>query len=294
MSIQQTLEQLGLTSPSTSILFHKGTRDNPNIDVYRDQNTGVIFIPDFFVGEEVYKTGHYKKENAHLAGKTSLTREYDRTNDCVRRMETLRQFYIGKKIVDFGCGYGDFLRSTIDFTIHSVGIELQEDCVRDLNEKGLHCFRTLDSITNESVDTFFLFHSFEHLPDPLEKLAHIQKKLSKSGKIVIEVPHANDFLISTIESRNVIDFTLWSQHLILHTRTSLRCFLENSGYKNISVKGVQRYPYSNHMYWLAKEKPGGHRSNLSLLDTPELNHSYAAALASVDATDTLVAIADVA
>ena len=47
------------------------------------------------------------------------------------------------------------------------------------------------------------------------------------------------------------------------------------------------------MYWMTKNKPGGHRSNLSLLETPDLNQAYAAALAAADATDTLLAIADV-
>ena len=75
--------------------------------------------------------------------------------------------FVGKKIADFGCGYGDFLCATRDFTTDAVGFELQENCVRDLNEKGIRCFKSLNSIPNESIGTFFLFHSFEHLPEPL-------------------------------------------------------------------------------------------------------------------------------
>lgn len=292
MSIQETLETLGLASEQTTTHFHKGTRDNPNIDVYRDKNSGVIFIKDFYVGEDEYKSGEYRSDSAAIAGKESQYKDYERANDCARRTENLRQFYVGKKIADFGCGYGDFLCATRDFTTDAVGFELQENCVSDLNEKGIRCFTALNSIPNESIDTFFLFHSFEHLPEPLTTLAEIRDKLSSSGKIVIEVPHANDFLISFLGQESFIDFTLWSQHLILHTRASLKSFLEYSGYKNISIKGVQRYPISNHMYWMTNNKPGGHRSNLSLLETPDLNEAYAAALAAADATDTLLAIAD--
>ena len=293
MSIQETLETLGLASEQTTTHFHKGTRDNPNIDVYRDKNSGVIYIKDFYVGEEEYVSGEYRNDNAVLVGKKSQYKDYERENDCARRANNLRQFYIGKKIADFGCGYGDFLCATRDFTTDAVGFELQDDCVRDLNEKGIRCYKSLSSIPNESIDTFFLFHSFEHLPEPLSTLAEIRHKLSGCGKIIIEVPHANDFLISVLGQDSFIDFTLWSQHLILHTRASLKSFLEHSGYKNISIKGVQRYPISNHMCWMTSDKPGGHRSNLSLLETPALNEAYAAALAAADATDTLVAIADV-
>ena len=292
MNIQETLETLGLASEQTTTHFHKGTRDNPNIEVYRDKNSGVIYIKDFYVGEEEYESGEYRNDSAALAGKKSQYKDYERANDCARRTESLRQFYIGKKIADVGCGYGDFLCATRDYTTDAVGFELQENCVRDLNEKGIRCFKSLNNIPNKSIDTFFLFHSFEHLPEPLNTLTEIRSKLSGSGKVVIEVPQANDFLISLLGQKSFIDFTLWSQHLILHTRASLKSFLEHSGYKNISIKGVQRYPISNHMYWMTNNKPGGHRSNLSLLETPDLNQAYAAALAAADATDTLLAIAD--
>ena len=39
MSILKTLNELELAN--NSVLFHKGTRDNSNIDVYRDLNSGV-------------------------------------------------------------------------------------------------------------------------------------------------------------------------------------------------------------------------------------------------------------
>jgi len=62
MSIQETLETLGLASEQTTTHFHKGTRDNPNIDVYRDKNSGVIYIKDFYVGEEEYVSGEYRND----------------------------------------------------------------------------------------------------------------------------------------------------------------------------------------------------------------------------------------
>ena len=110
---------------------------------------------------------------------------------------------------------------------------------------------------------------------------------------MIEVTQKNDFLISALGQKSYINFTLWSLHLILHTRASLKSFLEYSGYKNISIKGVQRYSISNHMHWITNNKPGGHSSNLTFLETPNLNEAYAAALAAADVTDTLLAVADV-
>ena len=109
--------------------------------------------------------------------------------------------------------------------------------------------------------------------------------------MIIEVPHARDFLIHNLKVKDFIDFTLWSQHLILHTRESLRLILADAGFKNIVIQGVQRYSIANHFHWLSHKQPGGHKSLLSAIETPELVASYHQALARIDATDTLVAIA---
>ena len=113
------------------------------------------------------------------------------------------------------------------------------------------------------------------------------------SKLIIEVPHANDFLLKTISNKDFKNFTLWSQHLVLHTRVSLYRFLQCVGFEQINITGVQRYPLSNHLNWLANGRPGGHKSSLSIIDSKNLNEEYENALARIDATDTLVALAKV-
>ena len=71
---------------------------------------------------------------------------------------------------------------------------------------------------------------------PLETLAELSSKVKSGGLILIEVPHANDFLLSTVASEEFKQFTLWSQHLILHTRRSLKKILEFVGLVDIQIK----------------------------------------------------------
>ena len=108
----------------------------------------------------------------------------------------------------------------------------------------------------------------------------------------MEVPHANDFLLKSFLSCDYYKFfSLWSQHLVLHTRNSLTTFLQAVGFDIELITGVQRYPLSNHLNWLANGKPGGHKGDLANLEDPILNKHYEAALNKIDATDTIVAIA---
>ena len=61
-SIFHTLKKLGLTSDEKKKLFNVGTRDLKNINVWKDDLSGVIFIDDFYTGDDVYKGGTYRKD----------------------------------------------------------------------------------------------------------------------------------------------------------------------------------------------------------------------------------------
>ena len=176
-------------------------------------------------------------------------------------------------------------------TASCCGIELQRDYVAALNGAGIACHTSLDALDDNSLDTAVSFHVLEHLPDPLEVLKGLRRALKPGGTAVLEVPHANDFLLKGLDCAPFRAFTLWSQHLVLHTRDSLNRLLTEAGLERVVVEGVQRYPLSNHLTWLATGRPGGHKSELAALDTPELRGAYEAALNRLDATDTLVAIA---
>ena len=61
-SIFNLLERYGLASKKSQEIFSKKTRDNDNLKVYRDKESGVIYIDNFFVGNRVYEKGEYRKK----------------------------------------------------------------------------------------------------------------------------------------------------------------------------------------------------------------------------------------
>lgn len=286
-NIGTTLKRLGLIRDDRVKIFSKGTRDRKDLTVYRDDVSQVIFIDDYYIGEAAYESGAYREEF-----RTTGVRELEDYVDCSRRFESYKQFTVGKDICDFGCGYGSFLRSAQAVAKSVCGVEIQQDCIEQLKLAKVPCVDDLSKMPDE-LDTVFLFHSFEHFPNPMDILNKLKKKLKPGGRgtIVLEVPHARDFLISGLEIQEFVDFTLWSQHLLLHTRESLRAFLQDAGFKSIVIEGVQRHGLSNHFNWLKRGKPGGHKLPLSVFETNILTQSYAEALAKIDANDTLVAIA---
>jgi len=112
------------------------------------------------------------------------------------------------------------------------------------------------------------------------------------GRLILEVPHANDPLIRFYKCEEFKKFTFWSQHLILHTCESLKRLCKYSGFKNVSIILKQRYPLSNHLYWINEGRPGGHKTNLSLLDNENLNNEYSNSLIRLGFSDSLIAICE--
>ena len=268
-SIFKTLELLQLTSTQTRSVFNKKTRDVEDLVVWRDDVSGVIYIDDFYAGDEVYVEGTYRKED--LLVRSTGQPDSVRFSDGERRFQSNLQFVAGKRVLDFGCGEGDFLRRVQKHCMDVCGVELQQDYVDALNSDGISCVNNLDEIDDNSIDICVSFHVIEHLPNPLDTLSLLKKKIVSGGMIVIEVPHSNDFLLSSLSNDSFKQFTLWSKHLVLHTRESLHRMLDYVGFKDVLIEGVQRYPLSNHLNWLANNKPGGHKSSLSTIDAPSLH-----------------------
>ena len=281
------LESLDLISKDTIEVFSESTRDVKNLKVFRDLKSDIIFIDDFFVGEDVYIQGEYRENEA-----TAPSASIEDIADNNRRASDFINFYENKVICDYGCGQGTFLSNTFDKTKNSFGIEVQENFINELNKINIKCHKDISFIDKDSLDACFLFHVLEHFENPIHHLELIRDRLAKDGKIVIEVPHARDFLIKDLKIQEFINFTLWSQHLILHTRESLEKFLLASGYKNIQIYGTQRFSISNHIQWAKDRIPGGHRSEIAKMETPELVNAYEKTLDKLDATDTLIAIAE--
>lgn len=286
----EQLVALGVVEPSRVRLFADGTRDVPGLPVWRDEVSRVVFISGHYVGDTVYQSGSYRAPPAREP--SPLGQDFEDHEDTQRRLGAYRTHYHGRHIADFGCGAGSFLAGARAVAASVCGIELQQDSAERLRAAGIPCHAALDANAG-TFDAVFAFHALEHLPDPLQVLRQVRSALRPGGRLVVEVPHARDLLLDQLDVAAFRRFTLWSQHLVLHTRQSLAALLAAAGFGQVLVEGVQRYPLANHLHWLRHGKPGGHRQVLAMLDTPGLRHEYAAALARIDATDTLVAIASV-
>lgn len=287
--IESLLCNLGICDPESIVPFYSKVRDRDDVSVLKCEKSGVIFLSrsdhvEISHYEEMSIFNYWGKKNCKEAINSCLEDNY-------RRYHQFSNIIANKIWLDVGTGAGGLLELLSPIASRTLAVEPQNESKKYLIDNGYEVYSQIEEVPIDNLDIVTMFHVFEHFIDPLTCLKIIKEKMKKGGKLIIEVPHANDFLITFLELESFKAFTFFSEHLILHTRNSLHRFLEVAKFQNICISGFQRYPLANHLYWLAKGNPGGH-VKWNQLRTKELDSAYANMLNSLDKTDTLIAIAE--
>lgn len=256
---------------------------NYDIDVIRCDECGLISLSGVFDDlNKFYANGGMYEETAPSLA--DLRRECK--NDDERRFLFTEPFITNKDILDFGCGAGGYLTFAKNVANIAQGVELNNNNRKALVNEGFEIYKKIESIKNYDIIT--MFHVLEHLLDPIDVLKKLSEHLNDNGQIIIEVPNADDALLSLYKSKAFADFTYWICHVYLYNNETLKRLIKKAGLKINFIKQVQRYPLANHLYWLSHNKPGGHVQWSFMADDKELNERYGAMLANLGIADTIV------
>jgi len=264
-------------------------RDNPELEVFECASCGLVFLSSFdHIKDDFY-------ENSEMHGKDALDIQtwIRKTEwDDERRFQYLMSALPNKRLLDFGCGTGGFLLRAQELTATAHGVEPETRLSSHYKSHGLTVFSKLSDIPNdirgEGYDIITLFHVLEHIPDPKAILSELSDMLADGGQIIIEVPNADDALLTLYQCEPFSNFTYWSCHLFLFTLKTLEILFSKVNLKINYIKQIQRYSLSNHLYWLANGKPGGHQK-WHFLNSPELHAAYEKQLAAISKCDTILA-----
>ncbi len=142
------------------------------------------------------------------------------------------------RILDIGCGTGDFLSSIPD-GIQKTGIDIDKSSIERARSqhpqiKFIHSdFNSIES--NEEIDILTMFHVLEHLPTPLETLKNLAKISTENTRLIIEVP-----IIENGKTNDINGF-FSVQHLTHFSRTSLKNILRKSGWEILEWEEKEDY-----------------------------------------------------
>lgn len=140
----------------------------------------------------------------------------------------------GKKILEIGCGAGEFLEIWNDFPVKAYGIEHAKELVHAARANGLQVLEGFienegDSIIEGPFDAFVSFNFLEHQPNPAGMLRGIAANLKENGVGLITVPSFDYFQ----ERASYYEFM--RDHIAYYSEDSLNRILNICGFDVIEM-----------------------------------------------------------
>lgn len=134
-----------------------------------------------------------------------------------------------KKVIEIGCGRGEFLSILSKICPQACGIEYDKNLVKECRKAGLNVYKDFieDSshvLKGSPFDGFVMFSYLEHLPNPCEVLKGIRNNLKDDGVGIVEVPNFDMILREKLLSEFMLD------HLFYFTKETLKTVLSISGF----------------------------------------------------------------
>ena len=129
-----------------------------------------------------------------------------------------------------------------EFTRRELGIKVYDEPIEKL------------ALSDEYFDLITVYHTFEHVVDPLLFLKIVRRYLKPNGHLFIEVPNTDDALMSIYQLKKFADFWFIEPHLFYYNPETLKKVLARGGFEG-RISTTQAFSLYNHLNWLYTGQP---------------------------------------
>jgi len=139
-----------------------------------------------------------------------------------------------KKVLEVGCGRGEFLSVLNQYNVQAFGIEHSDTSVTHCAALGLNveqAYLTAEArLKAGPFDGFLFFMFLEHLPAPKDALIGLAANLQAGAPGIIEVPSLDFLLRKSLLTEFIAD------HLSYFTKSTLEILLSSAGFEVLGIE----------------------------------------------------------
>ena len=149
----------------------------------------------------------------------------------------------GKKILEVGCGKGEFLKIWKGYDVHAVGIEYDQELVDRANREGMEVYKAYaddesTKLPGATYDAFVQFNFLEHQPYPNDMVKCIYNNLTEDGVGLVTVPSLEYIL------KYDGYYELIKDHIAYYSEESLKFLFQKNGFEIVDCHTVNRDTHS--------------------------------------------------
>lgn len=282
-----------------TLKFWKNVWGSPQQTVWHCRDCELFFLNPLRLLEEQKEFD--RKYNSYIADRETfvggdLAGTFAESVDesLVVRFRDLKSYFPkGTSVLEIGAEKAGFLSLLKEIPCHPTGVDSCPEYYDEIQRKGFRAYSYIDEVPeNEKFDIICFFSLLEHILEPETFLKSVLKRLTKSGKIILEVPSAMEPLVRLYDLPAFKDFYFQGMHPFVYSKKSLEIIFKRCGIEIEKWIPKQRYGLSNHLKWIREGKPGGSRQ-FDVVFAGSAEAEYVKALEAANQTDTAYIIAKI-
>lgn len=166
-------------------------------EIYEDSETKVLYT----LPQPIENLGkYYESKNyiSHTDGKKSIFERFYQMAKSINlnnKLELINKVGNGKKILDYGCGVGDFLEHLQKNGYDVLGME-PNDSARKIAQSKIGNKKVTSTElehNDQKFDIITLWHVLEHIPNLNEIIGELKNHLTDNGVLIIAVPNHQSY-----------------------------------------------------------------------------------------------------
>lgn len=167
--------------------------------ISRCKTCGFCFTDPRPAAEDIgpyYDSSEYVSHSKTSHGLTNRLFHLARNFTLARKKRILKKYSPGKRILDYGCGTGEFLARMKSASWTCTGIEANAPAREHAIQKYALTVTDeseLENLEDSSFDAISLWHVLEHVYPLRERLESFHKILDPDGTIFVALPNMNSF-----------------------------------------------------------------------------------------------------